>query len=102
MTDHTVCPHNAVLWVVLSLLGTFAYDGDPFPLNLIAKAKGVQIMSTHNKPVGPSGKNPTPGNGGFDGASTPKENLDKIKNKDALQDVPQGNTQPSAPITPTK
>lgn len=55
-------------------------------------------MSTHNKPVGPSGKKPTPGNGGFDGASTPKENLDKIKNRDALQDLPQQ----KAPVPPIK
>ena len=42
-------------------------------------------MATHNKPVGPSGRNPTPGSDGFDGASTPQENLDKIKNRDPLQ-----------------
>ena len=53
-------------------------------------------MATHNKPVGPSGRSPTPGTGGFDGASTPKENLDKIKDRDALQDLPQ----PKAPVPP--
>lgn len=55
-------------------------------------------MSNNNKSTGPSGKNPTPGSGGFDGAGTPKQNTDKIKNKDALQDLPQ----PKAPTTPTK
>ena len=55
-------------------------------------------MSNHNKPVGPSGTKPTPGNGGFDGAGTPKQNTDKIKNKDALQDIPL----PKAPVFPTK
>jgi hypothetical protein len=55
-------------------------------------------MSNHKKPVGPSGKAPTPGTGGFSGADTPKQNTDKIKNKDALQDLPQ----PKAPSNPTK
>ena len=54
-------------------------------------------MSKHNKPVGPSGKLPTPGSGGFDGANTPKENLDKIKNKDALQDLPLPKAPPAPP-----
>jgi hypothetical protein len=56
-------------------------------------------MSNHNKSTGPSGKVPKPGSGGFTGAGSPSENTDKIKNKDALQDIPQ----PKAPpATPTK
>lgn len=49
-------------------------------------------MSNNNKPVGPSGKPASPNKG----ERTPQQNLDQIKNKDALQDV----KVPKNPTTP--
>lgn len=54
-------------------------------------------MSNNNKPEGPSGKLPT-ANTPVKGARTPAQNMDGIKNKDALQDVkvPKTSTAPKA------